>query len=286
MSLLRRCAWRLLTLGAIALPAACASAEPGPPLAPTPTVQMPATSSPRVPAAETSVAVRSRLDSSRALSTISSSPPAQSRPKQAASRDASPESESVAPTPTPLRLPTAEDLGPNYFELFAGRTDARASVGDVGQISAAVVAFGFSERAKLRDERIVRDGPLAAVARVSRHSSSESAVRFAAAGGTADGRDIAVIWPGLAVELRQSRVSTHSYAPGLTATRTLHSGWFSALDGSRIPTVVEQWTAVRARTVLTVNLVWGSQVTTDGWGLSLLRRLARIPVGQAASHAP
>jgi len=280
----------LVTLGAATVLAACALAEAGPHVTPTSVVQLPAkpTRGPSTP--ETSVATWRRVDESRALAPVASSPPAQSQPSVDVSRDASPKSKSDPLIPAPLRLPTAEDLGLNYFELFAERFDSTTSAGGLGQSNVALVAFGYSERAKLPDERVERDGPLAAVIRVSRHSSSASAFRFAAASGTANGPDVAATdgsakWLGLAAELRQSHLSTHEIAPDFTATRTLQAGWFAALDGSRVPTEIEQWTAVRARTVLTVVLVWGSQVT-DGWGRSLIQRLARTAGAQAATHGP
>ena len=187
-----------------------------------------------------------------------------------------------------MRLPVAEDLGPNYFALFARVSESGQSASGAGQISAALVAFGYSERAKLRDERIERDGPLAAVARVSRHPSTESAARYAETASVADGLDLsatdgAASELGLTATLTGSPPSTHELAPDLTAIRTLQTGWFGALDGSRAHTLVEKWTALDARTVLTVVLVWRSQVT-DGWGQSLVQRLVQTRPGQAATH--
>lgn len=208
-------------------------------------------------------------------------------------QEASSESAADPSGPTPLRLPVAGDLGPNYFQLFSRTSQSGPDDGPAPGFSAAVVAFGFSERAKLRDERIERDGPLAAVARISRHASTESALQFAVAASAADRLSLpatagAANPLGLAAEVegpQRSPPSSRELAPGLTATRTLRAGWFGALDGSRVQTVLEQWTAVRARTVLTVVLVWGSQVT-DGWGRSLIQRLVQTAAGQAAPHAP
>lgn len=290
MSLPRSGAWHLATLGAVALLAACATAGPKPQVTPTAAVEVPATPTPGTPDFAIPQTKSTLVDDSRALAPIHSSRPAQSQPSATVSQEALPESESRPGTSTSPRLPTAEDLGPNYFELFAVTSESTVSVEGFDLINHAVVAFGFSERAKLRNERIDRDGPLAAVARVSRHSSIESAVRFAAAGAAADRPDMpatggAAHWLGLIAELKRFPMSSHAIAPDLTATRTLQTGWFAALDGDRVPTVVEQWTAVRARTVLTVVLVWGQHVT-DGWGRSLIQRLVQTAAKPGAPLAP
>ena len=189
-----------------------------------------------------------------------------------------------------LRVPVAADLGPNYFELLTVARDSVRSHSQAGHVSVAVAAFGFSERAKLRDERIERDGPLAATARLTRHHNVESASRFAVTAIEADGLEFPAIGEaagqlGLSSTLTKSAHSSHELAPGLTGTRTLQTGWFAALDGSRTHSVVETWIARMDRTVLTVVLVWGGQVT-DGWGRSLLQWLVQTPVGSAAAYAP
>ncbi|MDE2867212.1 MAG: hypothetical protein OXR64_11695 [Chloroflexota bacterium] len=188
-----------------------------------------------------------------------------------------------------LRLPIAADLGPNYFELLAAAWDVGRSHTQAGQISVAVVGFGFSERAKLRDERIERGGPLAAIARLTRHDSVESAARFAAAPDAAAGQVLpasggAASQLGLIATLTGSPSSSHELAPGFTATRTLQVGWFAALDGSRIHSAVETWTARRDRTVLAVVLVWRSRIN-DGWGQALVSRLIQTRPGQAVPRA-
>jgi len=189
-----------------------------------------------------------------------------------------------------LRLPVAADLGPNYFELLALVWDAGRGHGPAGQVSVAVVGFGFSERAKLRDERIERGGPLAAIARLTRHHSVESAARSAAVADAAAGQEIlansgAASQLGLIATLTRTPSSSHELALGLTATRTLQAGWFIALDGSRTHSVLETWSARRHQTTLTLVLVWGDQIT-DGWGRSLLQRLVQTPVGSAAIREP
>jgi len=289
-------ALRLVPLVGIALLAACTSAGLDSPDIPTPAVQVPATPSQTSQAVETSVATSKLVDESRRLAPSPSVLPEQGQPPVMSIQEVSPESV-VDPTgPTPLRLPVAGDLGPNYFEIFSRTSQSNPSDGPATGFTAAVVAFGFSERAKLRDERIERDGPLAAVARISRHASTESALRFAVAADAADaaGRlslpaTAGAAKPlGLAAEviaLQRSPPSGRGLALGLTATRTLRVGWFGALDGSRVQTVLEQWTAVRDRTVLTVLLVWGDRATDD-WGRSLIQRLVQSPAGQAAPHAP
>lgn len=275
---------RLAALGAVALLTACTVIGPESQASPTAAFRLPGTPTHLTPAAEPSVPVSGSANAARAVA------PAQSQPSVTSSPGTAPRASTDPAARQALRLPEAEDLGPNYFELFSGTSAASPGNRPSGRVAAAVVAFGFSERAKLRDERIKRDGPLAAVARVSRHASNESAVRFAAASGRASGPDMAVTdgsanWLELAAELRQSQSSAHELAPDFTATRTLQTGWFAALDGSRVPTVVEQWTALRERTVLTVVLIWDNQVT-DGWGRSLIQRLTRTAGAQAQTHGP
>lgn len=197
---------------------------------------------------------------------------------------------SGGPARPTLRLPIAADLGPNYFQLLAVARNAGRSDGQAGQVGVAVVGFGFSERAKLRDERIERGGPLAAIARLTRHDSVEAAARFAVAANSAAGLELPAIGGaasqlGLIATLTGPPSSSHELAPGFTGTRTLHAGWFAALDGSRIHSVVETWTARRDRTVLTVVLVWCSRIN-DGWGQALVRRLVHTPPGQGMPRAP
>ncbi len=192
------------------------------------------------------------------------------------------------PTRTALRLPVAADLGPNYFELFAASADMRRGEGRAGGNSAVVAGFGFSERAKLRDERVFRDGPLAAIARLTEHSSTESAVRFAAATAVAslglpDSNNAASALR-LTAALTWSPPTRHTLAADLTGVRTPGTGWLMALDGTRIAIAVETWTVVRFRTVLTVLLVWGSQAN-DGWSKDLLARLAQTEAEPSATHA-
>lgn len=286
-------ALRLAPLVGIALLAACTSAGLYSPDIPTPAVQVPATPSQTSQAVETSVATSKLVDESRRLAPSPFVLPEQAQPPVMSIQEVSPESVVDPPGPTPLRLPVAGDLGPNYFELFSRTSQSNPGEGPATGFTAAVVAFGFSERAKLRDERIERDGPLAAVARISRHASTESALRFAVAADAAGrlslpGTAGAAKPLGLAAEvseLQRSPPSGRGLALGLAATRTLRAGWFGALDGSRVQTVLEQWTAVRDRTVLTVLLVWGDRATDD-WGRSLIQRLVQSPAGQAAPHAP
>lgn len=151
-----------------------------------------------------------------------------------------------------------------------------------------MVAFGFSERAKLRDERIKRDGPLAAVARLTRHSSIEAASVFAAAAVAGVGDEALVTRGatsqlGFSAKLTESAASSFELSPDLYATRNLQTGWLSALDGSRTNAVLETWTTRRARTVLTLVLVWGSHVN-EAWGESLIQRLLARPA-RTSPHA-
>ena len=189
---------------------------------------------------------------------------------------------------TTLRLPVAADLGPNYFELLAVRPSAVGSERRAGDPSVAVVGFGFSERAKLRDERIERDGPLVVVARMTEHANSQAASRFAAAGTARD-----LTWPdadgaasalGLTGALAGSPPTRHELAPDLTGARTLGTGWLTSLDGSRVVTVLETWAAVHDRTVLTVMLVWRGSAG-DTWGATLLQRLVQSEPKPAAARA-
>ncbi len=171
-----------------------------------------------------------------------------------------------------LRLPTPADLGPNYFELLTATSDAGPRVR-----RAAVIGFGFSERAKLPDERIDRDGPLSVFARITEHPTNDAATRFTTAAGAAGGFSTpdfgnTLSTLGLIMTLVGSPPTSHQLAPDLMATRTLATGWLRALDGSRTATVLETWTVKRARTVLTVILVWRGP-DGDGWGETLLERL-------------
>ena len=190
---------------------------------------------------------------------------------------------------TALRLPVAADLGPGYFELFAVASDAGPAEGHVAQVSLALVGFGFSERAKLRDERIERDGPLAAVARVTVHPNAESAAWFAAAASATEVLTLRELGSaanalGLTAALAGSPPTTHNLTPELTATRALQSGWFAALDGTRTSAAIETWTASRDLTVLTIVLVWRRQAN-DGWGESLLKRLVQRDSTKVATYA-
>ncbi len=282
MSLLRSSALRLAALGAVALLTACTAAGPEPQAWLPPADQSPRT--PTTPSTEASVSASDSADASRTLA------PPQSRPIVVSSPEAASESADDPGSPTPFRLPDAGDLGPNYFELFSTRSASDPGIPRSGQIAATVVAFGFSERAKLRDERIERDGPLAAVARISNHANGTSADLFASAARTVGRMEpaatgLAANPLGLMAELDPSTTSSQELAPDLTASRSLRTGWFAALDGSRVKFVLEEWTAARARTVLTVLLVWGNQVS-EGWGRALLQRLVHTPVGQALTHAP
>ena len=179
----------------------------------------------------------------------------------------------------------AADLGPNYFELLAARPPADGSERRAGDPSVAVVGFGFSERAKLRDERIERDGPLVVVARMTEHPNPQAASRFAAAAH-------ALTWPdggaasalGLTGALVGSPPTRHELASDLTGARTLGTGWLTGLDGTRVATVLETWAAAHDRTVLTVMLVWRGSAG-DAWGVTLLQRLAQSESEQAAARA-
>ena len=194
------------------------------------------------------------------------------------------------PTQPALRLPAAEDLGPNYFELFAVTAEAGSDEGRAAGVGAAVVGFGFSERAKLPDERIERDGPLAVVARMTEHPNPEEASQFAAAAGIG-AHDLS--WPdaggaagtlGLTGALAGSPPTRHELAPELTGIRTLGTGWLTGLDGMRVSTVLETWASAYDRTVLTVTLVWRGSAD-DMWGATLLRRLVQSESEQAVARA-
>ena len=188
-----------------------------------------------------------------------------------------------------LRLPVASDLGPNYFELLAATADVRPDEGPASGVSAAVVGFGFSERAKLPDERIERGGPLAAVARKTEHPSNESAAQFATAASVAESLALpdsssASSALGLTAALAASLPTSHDLASDLTGTRTIRTGWLTGPDGTRMATTLETWTVTRSRTLLTVVLVWGSQ-PNDGWGERLLARLTQTEAKQRATRA-
>ena len=194
------------------------------------------------------------------------------------------------PTQPALRLPAAEDLGPNYFELFEVTAEAESDEGRAEGVGAAVVGFGFSERAKLPDERIERDGPLAAVARLTEHPGAEPAARFAAAADLAESltlRDAggAASALGLTGSLAASPPTRHELGGGLTGTRALGTGWLTGLDGTRIQTAVEMWTVVSAQAELAVVLVWSGH-PSDRWGASLLERLVRAESQPAAPPTP
>ena len=271
----------LAAIGLVALLAACAPVQPEPHLSPEAAITPPPVlASPTNPPSHEPLAAPLPPE-------VAHTPMLGSSPSSADRQRGDASGGTARPT---LRLPTAADLGPNYFELLALAWDAGRSRGQAGQVSVAVVGFGFSERAKLRDERIERGGPLAAIARLTQHRRVESAARFAAAPDAAAGQELransgATSQLGLNATLTGSQSSSHELAPGLTATRTLQAGWFAALDGRRLHGAVETWTARRDRTVLAVVLVWDGLVT-DGWGRSLLQRLVRTSVGSAATRAP
>ena len=265
---------RLAAIGTVALLAACAPIPSEPDLSPTAAIA-PSTvlSRPTSPASHDPPAAHTM--------TLSSSPSASDR--QRADTKGGTHRQS-------LRLPIAADLGPNYFELLAVAWDAERGWSQAGQVSVAVVGFGFSERAKLRDERIERGGPLAAIARLTRHNSIESAAQFAAVPDAAGDQELPAIGGatrqlGITARLTGPPPSNHELVRGFTATRTLKAGWFVALDGSRTRSVVETWTARRDRSVLTVVLVWRSRIN-DGWGESLVRQLAETRPEQMMRRAP
>ena len=252
----------LAAIGALALLAACAAVEPDLPIGPTDRVRSVTTPTATTILSEVTAAVLAPARAERA---------------------------SVTASPATPRLPVAEDLGPNYFELFANTSDSRRGSHGDEHVSATVVAFGFSERAKLRDERIERDGPLAAVARLTRHSSIEAAWGFAAAAAAGVGREASAIRGatsqlGFSAMLTESESSSFELSPDLLATRNLQTGWLNALDGSRSNAVLETWTTRRARTVLTLVLVWGSPVN-EAWGESLIQRLLQATPAKTSSHA-
>lgn len=282
---------RLAAIGTVALLAACAPIQSEPHLSPTAAVAPSAVSSRLTTAASHDPPAAPLFPKVAHTPMSGSSPSSADRPRG----DASPSDDlrsvtSDGPAQPTLRLPIAADLGPNYFELLAVARDAGRSDGQADQVSVAVVGFGFSERAKLRDERIERGGPLAAIARLTRHHSVESAARFAAVPDAAAGQELPAIGGaasqlGLIATLPGSQPTSHELAPGFTATRTLQAGWFAALDGSRIHSVVETWTVRRDRTVLTVVLVWPGRID-DGWGQALVGRLVQTRAGSAVPRAP
>ena len=57
--------------------------------------------------------------------------------------------------------------------------------------------------------------------------------------------------------LTESASSRFELPPDLLVTRSLQTGWLSALDGSRTNAVLETWTTRRARTVLTLVVGMG-----------------------------
>ena len=260
---------RLLTaFGGAVLLIACTPLEPGPPNRPVGSENPVATSfAPATQAPSAAPPVRQRTGGLR-------TPPA--RPSER--RDTA-----------GLRLPVASDLGPNYFELLAATADMRPDEGPASGVSAAVVGFGFSERAKLPDERIERDGPLAAVARITEHPSTESAAQFATAASAAESLALpdsssAANALGLTAALAASPPTSYDLASDLTGDRTIRTGWMTGPDGTRMATTLETWTITRSRTVLTVVLVWGSQ-PNDGWGERLLARLTQTEAKQRATRA-
>lgn len=280
----------LAAMSTVFLLTACASAEPEPPATSTAAVgPSVAIATPTTPDSPGPPAAPESTDVERTPAPGFPSSPT-NRPHSVATPSAgSPSHAPDAATQTVLRLPVTEDLGPNYFKLFAVSADMRSEEGRAGGVSAAVVAFGFSARAKLRDERIIRNGPLAAVARITEHPGTESAVRFAAAANLAASlvrpdSNSAASEPRLTAAPKGSPPTSHELASDLTGARTLKTGWLTALDGTRMATVIEIWTVARFRTVLTVVLVWGSRIN-DGWGEDLLVRLAQTGAEPGATHA-
>ena len=269
----------LVAVGTFALLTACVPTAPEPQRIPT-----------RAATLETTTAASRRGLTERPIEPVPPSAPvraARSEPSATADDRMSPPDATFAVS---LRLPVAADLGPNYFELIVDSSKQMPGKRREGPTNTDLVAFGFSERAKLRDERIERDGPLAAVARRTVHPTAESAARFGAEISAAARRRLpatggTALPLGLKAALNGSRPSSHDLAPGVSATHSRHAGWFVAFDGSSTKTVVEQWTIVGDRTVLTVALVWSGQVH-HGWGQSLVRRLVQSGSRQAASHAP
>lgn len=287
-------AWKLVArvvtaLGAVALATTCALVGSEPRIGPTAADRSVDSATAPTPSSGIATAAAQRAGAERASGSAPSPTPAHAQRSAPSSRAAQLEPVPDRAAPTVLRLPVAKDLGPNYFELFAVTSDSSPGNSRDGPVSVSLVVFGFSERAKLRDERIERDGPLAAIARVMVHPTTESASRFSAAASTAGGLELSAIATtpnplGLTAALTESPPSTRELAPDLNATRALLTGWFVAFDGSRVRTVVEQWTTVHSRSVLTLVLVWGSQVN-DGWGQSLVRRLVQGGPELAVPHA-
>ena len=286
----RRPGGRLLAaIGAVILVTACASVQPELNVRPTP-AQTPSViaAEPTIPFPDLAAAAPPPTDAASPREFGPSTSPANQQRGGAAASDSPRNVMPPHTAQTALRLPVAADLGPNYFELFALASDAGPAEGHIAQVSLALVGFGFSERAKLRDERVERDGPLAAVARVTVHPNAESASRFAAASATEvlTLRELgsAANALGLTAALAGSPPINHKLAPDLTATRALQSGWFAALDGTRTSAAIETWTAARDLTVLTVVLVWRRQAN-DGWGESLLKRLVQGESTKVATYA-
>ena len=285
-------AWKLVArvvtaLGALVLATTCALVGSEPRIGPTAADR--SVDSATAPTPSSGIATAASQRDERASRSVPSRVPAHAQRSAPSPKAAQLEPVPDRAAPTVLRLPVAKDLGPNYFELFAATSDSSPGSSRDGPVSVSLVAFGFSERAKLRDERVERDGPLAAIARVIVHPTTESASRFSAADSAAAGLELSATARtpnplGLTAALTGPPPSTRELAPGLNATHSLLTGWFVALDGSPVRTVVEQWTIVHTRSVLTLVLVWGSQVS-DGWGQALVRRLVQGGPESAASHA-
>ena len=275
----RHCRRVLVAACALALLTACAPTTPSPQLTPTMATTL-----------ESTTVAPQRILTRRPTEQVT--PPASVR---ATRSEPSPSANDPMSAPNttsavPLRLPVAEDFGPNYFELFTNLSKQIPGRRHDGPVSAALVAFGFSERAKLRDERIERDGPLAAVARLTVHPTAESAARLVAEINATASQHLpatvgTVIPLGLKAALTGSRTSSREVATEISANHSKQTGWFVALDGSRATTVVEQWTIVRERTVLTLALVWSGRAHHD-WVQALVQRLSQPEPRQAASHAP
>ena len=288
MSVRTRIGWLVAAFGALALLAACTTSKSDSRVSPTATVQSATQPSPTPLDSDAPGATSQPTDAVRALVPESSTTRDRAQ-RGVALPQAAPELTPDRAAPTALRLPIAEDLGPNYFELFSSTSTSNPGDRRADRTRATLVAFGFSERAKLQDERIQRDGPLAAVARVTVHPTTESASSYAAAATAAGGLELSATagtakLRRLTAALTSSPPSSRELAPNLTASHSRQTGWFAALDGSRVQTVVEQWTVVRTRTVLTLALVWDRQVNSD-WGQTLVQRLVQTEPDRAAPHA-
>ena len=105
---------RLAALGAVALLTACTVTGPESQASPTAAFRLPGTPTHLTPAAEPSVRVSGSANAAPAVA------PAQSQPSVTSSPGTAPRASTDPAARQALRLPVAEDLGPNYFELFSG----------------------------------------------------------------------------------------------------------------------------------------------------------------------